>query len=140
MQETLKVKIPLSKREREQRAFSKAQARVKAMIEKEGFGEKVEASLKTLMDRIAYVHERWPETKGNYALLTYRVWRVFYGVYVTSKDGDFERIVRLPSPDNIGRIHRFYEENGFYRPSEKTIVKRGVLEDWHRGFWVSQKE
>ena len=140
LQEILNVKIPLSKAEKEYRAYCRAKDYVEKMVREHGFCERVEKVMRTMAEKVAYVHERFPETKGNYALLTKRTWEVFYGVRVEAEDGDFERLVRLPSPDSLGRIHRFFEENGLYQPTLKTMIKRSeVLEPLHRRMWVNRE-
>ena len=130
----LKPRVPLSKAEREHRAYERARNYVRLLVEERGFGENTIRVLHTMAEKIAFLHERHPETKGNYSLLTYRYWTTFCGIKISFDD--FERIVRAPSPDSIGRVSRFFQENGFFQPSFKTVLKREAREGIFRGFFA----
>ena len=125
------------------------------------FGLKSEKTIRTMrkkMDKIAYLHERYPTTKGDDAQLVYRYWTVFSNIRILVKrkcancgeltweefhcgvesKPDFECILFLPNPDNITRINRFFKSAGFYLPSRNTFGRQQVLAKANRGYWVQR--
>ncbi len=152
--------ISEKERERLKRNYEKAQAHVQAQIQYFGLlHEKTIRTMKTLMHKIAYVHERWPTTKGDYAQLIIRLWETFYHVKVVVKracfehkhyvgtwdlkcpecgkptEADFDNVLYLAKPDNITRINRWFVSSGLYAPSEKTLAKRAFLQEEQRQYW-----
>ena len=80
----------------------------------------------TLRGRVSYCLERYPETRDNDVVLTVALWRTFYSHRIQGDMVRLEDVLQLPREDQISRIRRKFQEDGFYRGSRFVEEHREV--------------
>jgi hypothetical protein len=96
-----------------------------------------EQGLKTMIQRVKLLSERYPEVKGNYVLLYQRYIWYFEGLrwFV-----DWEKLKTTSSPESVARAFRKAVEKGFILPTEKMKERRRKREEKIRNVMKSDKE
>ena len=99
----------------------------------------------TLVDRLCRSR---PSVKGDYRLLTYWMWKDFYGINISLKT--FDQIRSAPSPETIGRRYRELNaawradhseaEHNPYAPSPETRLKRSKNYRVYRDYFARMAE
>lgn len=82
------------------------------------------ASLKKVKDRVKFILERYPQTRGDDVLLLYRYYWWFERDRAVLKPIHFKALLSLTSPESITRCRRKIQETGLLTPTKETILKR----------------
>lgn len=84
-------------------------------------------TMKKVKQKVKFLLEKYPETKGDDRLLIYRFYKVFED-NVLIKPRYFEALMRATSYETITRARRKIQENGELLPTDRTISKRRLRE------------
>lgn len=88
----------------------------------------------SIREKVHRILHKYPATRGDDRLLLFYYLRAYCSVKLTFSQ--FEELRRMPSPDTIGRRRREIQaENPNMRPTEKTIIKREILQEENRNYY-----
>lgn len=104
-------------------------------LDGEVIGELEEKTIKKIVkvrDRVEYLFQQYPSTKGNRNELIFRYYRVFEP-WLGIKLRDFNALLEMTSPETIRRRAQEFNERGEYLPSIKVQTRRKRLSEIPQG-------
>jgi hypothetical protein len=88
--------------------------------------DSVIAKIRTVRERVRYLLEHYPSTKGNDRELLIRYYRIFEP-QIGLRVRDFDALLHMTSFDTVKRRRQELQENGEYLPTSHTIRKRRMI-------------
>jgi len=84
--------------------------------------------IKLVRERVRYILEHYPSTRGNDRELCFRYYRVFEP-FVGFRIADFDVLLKMTSMETVVRRRREYNQRGEYLPTEKKVRKRRIISE-----------
>jgi hypothetical protein len=86
------------------------------------------AKIRKVRDRVKYVLEHYPSTRGNDRELMFRYYRIFEP-WIGFKVRDFDALLQMTSMETVRRRRQEFQHDGEFLPTDKTIRKRKRLSE-----------
>lgn len=81
-------------------------------------------TLKKVKERVRYILEKYPPTRGNDMILLWRYYREYESDKLNLSFRKFKDMLRATSMETIRRSRQKIQEGGEFLPTEKTVRKR----------------
>lgn len=85
--------------------------------------------IRKVRDRVEYLLEKYPSTRGDDRILLYRYYKTFEPEMMQIKFKAFSNMLRATNPETIRRRRQEWNQEGKYLPTKKTRIKRARREE-----------
>jgi len=90
------------------------------------------AKIKIVRERVQYILEHYPSSRGNDRELIFRYYKVFEP-WVGLKIRDFSVLLNMTSMETVRRRAQEFRARGEYLPTDRTTHKRRIISEIPQG-------